>query len=76
MQREAKKLQVESRRLGEASEAKLKPHERFALALTFIQIGIAFAAITVLTQKRWLLWGSVASAAIGIIAAISAVLLL
>jgi len=30
------------------------------------QIAIALADITVLTKRRWLLWGSVASAAIGI----------
>ncbi|NMM37522.1 MAG: DUF4337 domain-containing protein [Glaciimonas sp.] len=72
IQAEAQKLQAESRKLGEESEAKLKPHERLALALTFIQIAIALAAITVLTKKRWLLWGSVASAAIGIITATTA----
>jgi hypothetical protein len=72
VQGEAKKLQAESRKLGEESEAKLRPHERLALALTFIQIAVALAAITVLTRRTWLLWGSVASAAVGIIAAVSA----
>lgn len=72
VQAEAKKLQAESRKLGEESEAKLRPHERLALALTFIQIAVALAAITVLTRRTWLLWGSVASAAVGIIAAASA----
>jgi hypothetical protein len=72
VQAEAQKLQAESRKLGEESEAKLKPHERLALALTFIQIAIALAAITVLTKRRWLLWGSVASAAIGIATTITA----
>ena len=75
VQEEAKLLQAQSRQLNEASEAKLKPHERFALALTFIQIAVALAAITVLTKRRWLLWGSVGSAAIGIIAAASALFL-
>jgi hypothetical protein len=69
IQVEAKKLQAESRKLGEESEAKLKPHEHLALSLTFIQIAIALAAITVLTKRRWLLWGSVASAAAGIVIA-------
>lgn len=69
IQTEARKLQAESRKLGEESEAKLRPHERLALALTFLQIAIALAAITVLTRRRWLLWGSVASASIGIITA-------
>lgn len=41
---EAHRLQTESRNLGERSEAKLHPHERLALALTFIQIAIALAA--------------------------------
>lgn len=75
VQAEAQKLQAESRRLGEESESKLRPHERLALALTFIQIAIALAAITVLTRRRWLLWGSVASAAIGIGTAVTAVAL-
>lgn len=72
IQVEAKKLQAESRKLGEDSDAKLRPHERLALALTFLQIAIALAAITVLTKRRWLLWGSVGSAAIGLVAAASA----
>jgi hypothetical protein len=72
VQAEARKLQNESKKLGEESEAKLRPHERLALALTFIQIAVALAAITVLTKRRWLLWGSVGSAAVGVIAAIAA----
>jgi hypothetical protein len=71
IQVEAQKLQAESRKLGEESEAKLKPHERMALGLTFIQIAVALAAITVLTRKRWLIWGSFASALIGIVTAAS-----
>lgn len=72
IQVEAKKLQAESRKLGEESEAMLRPHERLALALTFLQIAIALAAITVLTKRRWLLWGSVASAVVGLITAVTA----
>ena len=72
IQAEAKKLQAESRKLGAESEAKLRPHERLALALTFLQIAIALAAITVLTKRRWLLWSSVASATIGIVTAVTA----
>jgi hypothetical protein len=72
VQAEAQKLQAESRKLGEESEAKLRPHERLALALTFIQIAIALAAITVLTRRRWLLWGSVASAVTGVAIAVTA----
>lgn len=72
IQVEAKKLQTESRKLGEESEARLKPHERLALALTFLQIAIALAAITVLTRRRWLLWGSVGSAVVGLLTSVTA----
>ena len=72
VQSAAQKLQGESRRLGEESEAKLRPHERLALALTFIQIAIALAAITVLTKRRWLLWGSVAASTVGVVTAVKA----
>ena len=72
IQAEAMKLQAESRKLGEESEAKLRPHERMALGMTLIQIAVALAAITILTRKRWLIWGSVGSAAIGIATAASA----
>ena len=72
VQTEARKLQAESRKLGQESEAKLHPHERLALALTLIQIAITLAAITVLTKRRWLLWGSVASATTGIVVAMAA----
>lgn len=72
IQIEARKLQTESRELGKRSEAKLRPHERLAVALTFLQIAIALAAITVLTRRRWLLWGSVTSALIGFGASASA----
>lgn len=71
IQAEALKLQAESRKLGEESEAKLRPHERFALALTFLQIAIALAAITVLTRRRWLLWGAVGTAAVGLAIALA-----
>lgn len=74
VQRDASRLQEESRRLARESDARLRPHERLALALSFLQIGIALAAITVLTRRRWLLWGAASTAAIGIGAALSAFL--
>lgn len=72
VQKEASRLQAESQRLARESDAKLRPHEHFARALTFLQIGIALSAITVLTRRRWLLWGAAASALVGIGAAITA----
>jgi hypothetical protein len=74
VQAEATRLQEESQRLARESDARLKPHERFALALGFLQIGIALAAITVLTRRRWLLWGAALVAAAGIGAALTAFL--
>ena len=62
--------------LGQESEAKLRPHERLALALSALQIAIALAAITVLTKRKWLLWGSLTFAFIGILMATSALTLI
>lgn len=74
IQSQAMALQTRSRDLARESDAKLRPHERLALALGFLQIGIALAAITVLTQRRWLLWGAAGAAMIGLGAAASAFL--
>ncbi len=71
---QAERLEAESRRFSAESEAKLRPHERLALALTIIQIAIALAAITVLTRRNWLLFGSLGAALVGILTAISAFL--
>lgn len=75
IQTEAKKLQAESKALSEESEAKLHPHERLALALSFLQVAIALAAITILTKRKWLLWGSVMFAGVGVSTAVSAFLM-
>jgi hypothetical protein len=75
VKKEAEKLQAESKKLGEESEAKLKPHERSALALSLIQIGIAIAAITVLTKRKELFWVSMGTGMIGVGMAISALLM-
>lgn len=45
----------------------MSPHTKLALAMTFIQIAIALASISALTQRRWLLWGAGLSAAAGIV---------
>lgn len=74
VQRTAEKLQEESRQLAAESDAKLRPHERLALALSCVQIAVALAAITVLTRRRWLLWGVGLSALAGFGAAASAFL--
>lgn len=72
VQLEASRLQAESRHLASQSDAKLAPHEHMALALGFLQIGIALSAITVLTRRSWLIWCAGGAALIGIGAALSA----
>jgi len=63
--KDAKRLEAESKGFSERSEHALHPHERLAMSMTLMQIAIALASITVLTQKRWLLAGAGVSAALG-----------
>jgi len=46
------------------SEASMHVHHRWAQSMTLIQVAIALAAITLLTRKKWLVWG-VGAAALG-----------
>src|SRR5262249_50780813 len=68
----ARALDKESDEYNELSKHALHPHERLSISMTLLQIAIALASITVLTQKRWLLAGAgvaaLAGAALGIIA--------
>jgi hypothetical protein len=75
VQAQAQQLQAQARRFSDEAEAKVRPHHRLALAQTFIQIGIAIAAITALSRRAWLLWGSLGCAVTGIALALSAFLL-
>lgn len=61
----ADKLEEEAKAENEKSEAAMHPHHRLAQALTLIQISISLASITVLTRKRWLFYGALATAAGG-----------
>jgi hypothetical protein len=65
IQAKAQELEAETKKYNELSEHAMHPHHRLAQATTFIQIAISLAAITVLTRKLWLFWGSVASAVLG-----------
>ena len=58
----ARALDAESEKSNERSEHALHPHEKLAVAMTLLQIAIALASITVLTQKRWLLYAAGMSA--------------
>ena len=48
------------------SRRALRPHTKLAIAMTFLQVGIALASISALTRRRWLLWGAGLSGAIGL----------
>ena len=69
---QARHHEAESKRFGKMSEHALHPHHKLAMSMTLLQIAIALASITVLTQKRWLLVGAglsaLAGAALGIVA--------
>ena len=71
---EARKHEKASRDWNEKSEKALHPHHYLAMSMTLLQIAIALASITVLTQKRWLLYGAGASAFLGAILGVLAYL--
>ncbi|HZZ93600.1 MAG TPA: DUF4337 domain-containing protein [Usitatibacter sp.] len=71
---EAKKHEDAFHAWNERSEKALHPHHYLSMSMTLLQIAIALASITVLTQKRWLLYGAGASAFIGAALAIVAYL--
>ncbi|MHB8352996.1 MAG: DUF4337 domain-containing protein [Burkholderiales bacterium] len=51
----AEEFEEKSRHENELAEKAFHPHHALALAMTFIQIAIALASVTVLTNRRWLL---------------------
>ena len=68
----AREHEAKAKGFLEKSEMALHPHHNLSISMTLLQIAIALASITVLTQKRWLLYGAGASAFIGATLAIVA----
>ena len=66
IQVEARKLDKDSDDANKRSEHALHPHDKLAQAMTFIQIAISLASITVLTRRRWMFVGAGVAAAIGL----------
>ena len=62
IERQAKAHEENYKRFNAQSEHALHPHHYLAISMTLLQIAIALASITVLTQKRWLLYGAATSA--------------
>jgi hypothetical protein len=72
IKKDAEALEAKSKEADEKSKSALHPHEYLAISMTLLQIAIALASITVLTQKKWLLGGAgiaaLAGAIFGVIA--------
>ncbi|HEX4943452.1 MAG TPA: DUF4337 domain-containing protein [Usitatibacteraceae bacterium] len=66
IEKEARRLEDDSKASNRKSEKALHPHEMLAISMTLLQIAIALASITVLTKKDWLLWGAGGSALAGV----------
>jgi len=62
IEKDARKLEAQSKEAEEKSEAAMHEHHRWAQSTTLIQVSIAMAAITLLTRNRWLQWLSYAAA--------------
>ena len=72
IEKDAETHEAKSKAANEKSEHALHPHHYLAISMTLLQIAIALASITVLTQKRWLLYGAgiqrLAGAVLGVLA--------
>jgi hypothetical protein len=64
--------EAKSKAFLEKSEHALHPHHFLSISMTLLQIAIALASITVLTQKRWLLAGAAVAALAGAVLGIVA----
>ncbi|RZI43263.1 DUF4337 domain-containing protein [Herbaspirillum sp. HC18] len=69
---DAEKLENVSHEWDAQSEEQMHQHHRWAQAMTAVQIAISLAAITLLTRKKWLEFGSYGVAGVGVILALLA----
>jgi hypothetical protein len=72
--KEQKEIEESAREKEQASEHHMNSHSIYARAVTFFQIGIAMAAIAVLTRKRKLWYVSVAFGGLGLVLLVSGIL--
>jgi len=63
----AEKLEAESTAWDRQSDAQMHQHHRWAQATTALQISIALAAIALLTRRKWLGYGMLVVASLGIV---------
>ena len=72
IEKQARALEAEALQFSAKSQHALHPHHLLSISMTLLQIAIALASITVLTQKRWLLGGAAVSALAGAVLGIVA----
>ncbi len=72
IKKQAEELDKSSKEWEEKSEHILHQHHRWAQAMTALQIAISLAAITLLTRKKWMQFGSYGVAGVGLVLAVSA----
>jgi len=70
----ARELEEQGKAFDEKSEQLMHQHHRWAEATTLLQVSIALAAIALLTRRRWLEWGTLGVAGVGIAIGIAAFL--
>ncbi len=63
---QAEKLEAESTEWDRKSDDQLHLHHRWAQATTALQVGIALAAIALLTKRRWMEYATLGAGAVGI----------
>ncbi|MGJ7506298.1 DUF4337 domain-containing protein [Variovorax sp. GT1P44] len=63
----AQKLEADATDWDQKSEAQMHQHHRWAQATTALQVSIALAAMALLTRKKWLEWGMLAVAGVGLV---------
>ena len=74
IQKNAEKLEAESKAFDEQSDHLMHEHHRWAQATTFLQIAIALSAIALLTRRKWLQWGVYGVATVGAALGLAALL--
>jgi hypothetical protein len=67
IKKEAEALDAKADEWNRKSDSALHQHHQWALATTAEQIAISLAAITLLTRKKWMMFGAYAIATVGIV---------
>ena len=65
--KEQDEIKKEATNLEEESTLHLSRHVPLSAAVTFFQVAIALCALTVLTKRRWLYYGSLVLTSVGLI---------